>query len=209
MGKHRKAFVELPAQSSNLIEAGCDEVGRGCIAGPVVAAAVVLDPKKPIAGLQDSKKLSEKKRVLLAEEIKEKALCWQICFITPQEIDEINILNASFKAMSTCLFSLPIKPEKALIDGNRFTAEAPCPFECVIKGDSKFGNIAAASILAKTARDAYMAELHEQFPFYNWNKNKGYPTKEHQQAVSLHGGTDHHRKSFNWISKQVELPLEV
>lgn len=209
MGKHRKTFVELPSQLTKLIEAGCDEVGRGCIAGPVVAAAVILDPKKTILGLQDSKKIPQKKRELLSEEIKDKALAWHVCFISPSEIDEINILNASFKAMSICLFSLPIKPEMALIDGNRFTAESPCSFECVIKGDSKFGNIAAASILAKTARDSYMTKLHEQFPYYNWKKNKGYPTKEHQQAVSLHGGTEHHRKSFNWISRQVALPLEV
>jgi ribonuclease HII len=186
------------------IEAGCDEAGRGCLAGPVVAAAVILAPKTRIQGLNDSKQLSEKKRNELAEIIMEEAIAWAVAMCTPQEIDEINILKASFLAMQRAVDQLTVQPEHLLIDGNRFSPY-PIPHTCVVKGDAKFASIAAASILAKTTRDAMMQQLHETFPQYFWNKNKGYPAPVHRAAIAQHGPCVHHRKSFKLLEEQLRL----
>lgn len=180
----------------DVIEAGCDEAGRGCLAGPVAAAAVILSPVYKNEMLNDSKKLSEWKRQELRFEIEKEAMDFAVAFVWPTEIDEINILNASFLAMHKALEQLKTTPEFLLIDGNRFKPFQKIPFECVIKGDGKYASIAAASILAKTYRDEYMQKLHEDFPQYNWRKNKGYPTFEHREAIVKHGETVHHRKSF-------------
>ena len=187
------------------IEAGCDEAGRGCLAGPVVAAAVILDPENPIEALNDSKKLSEKKRNELRLLIEEKALAWEVVQLTPKQIDEINILNASLVGMHQAACSLKIKPEHLLIDGNRFVKESEFPFSCMIKGDARFQSIAAASILAKTHRDQFMAEIHLECPEYNWAKNKGYPTKEHRVAIAAHGASRYHRMSFKLLPDQLSL----
>ena len=187
------------------IEAGCDEAGRGCLAGPVVAAAVILDPENPIEALNDSKKLSEKKRNELRLLIEEKALAWEVVQLTPKQIDEINILNASLVGMHQAACSLKIKPEHLLIDGNRFVKESEFPFSCMIKGDARFQSIAAASILAKTHRDQFMAEIHMECPEYNWAKNKGYPTKEHRVAIAAHGASRYHRMSFKLLPDQLSL----
>lgn len=182
------------------IEAGCDEAGRGCLAGPVVAAAVILPKNHQLEALNDSKQLSEKKRKILVPQIKKEALAYGIAFIPPSKIDEINILNASFLAMHEAVDQLLIQPELLLIDGNRFTPYPNIHHECIIKGDSLFQSIAAASILAKEARDDFMRNLNREFPNYNWQKNKGYPTKEHRAALIEHGVSPHHRKSFTLIS---------
>ena len=187
------------------IEAGCDEAGRGCLAGPVVAAAVILDPENPIKALNDSKKLSEKKRNELRLLIEEKALAWEVVQLTPKQIDDINILNASLVGMHQAACSLKIKPEHLLIDGNRFVKESEFPFSCMIKGDARFQSIAAASILAKTHRDQFMAEMHVECPEYNWAKNKGYPTKEHRVAIAAHGASKYHRMSFKLLPDQLSL----
>lgn len=182
------------------IEAGCDEAGRGCLAGPVVAAAVILPKNHQLEALNDSKQLSEKKRKILVPQIKKEALAYGIAFIPPSKIDEINILNASFLAMHEAVDQLLIQPELLLIDGNRFTPYPNIHHECIIKGDSLFQSIAAASILAKEARDDFMRNLNREYPNYNWQKNKGYPTKEHRAALIEHGVSPHHRKSFTLIS---------
>ena len=192
-------------EAEGRIEAGCDEAGRGCLAGPVVAAAVILDPKNPIEALNDSKKLSEKKRNELRLLIEEKALAWEVVQLTPKQIDEINILNASLVGMHQAACSLKIKPEHLLIDGNRFVKESEFPFSCMIKGDARFQSIAAASILAKTHRDQFMAEIHMECPEYNWAKNKGYPTKEHRVAIAAHGASRYHRMSFKLLPDQLSL----
>lgn len=181
------------------IEAGCDEAGRGCLAGPVVAASVILDPKKPITGLNDSKKLNEKKRFILEAEIKEKSLAWAIGVCSPEEIDTHNILKCSFLSMHKALDQLNEDFEHILVDGNRFIPYQSTPYTCVIKGDAKYQSIAAASILAKCYRDEYMQHLHQEIPLYNWNKNKGYPTKKHREAIKQYGPTNHHRKSFQLL----------
>lgn len=178
------------------IEAGCDEAGRGCLAGPVVAAAVILPKNESIDLLNDSKQLSEKKRKALVPIIKEKALAYGIAFIDPQTIDKINILNASFLAMHKAIDELLIRPQLLLIDGNRFNPYPEIKHECIIKGDSIYQSIAAASVLAKEARDDFMRELHTKEPTYNWQKNKGYPTKEHKLALLKTGISKYHRKSF-------------
>lgn len=178
------------------IEAGCDEAGRGCLAGPVVAAAVILHKNEAIEILNDSKQLSEKKRKALVPIIKEKALAYGIAFVDPATIDEINILNASFLAMHKAIDDLLIRPELLLIDGNRFNPYPEIEHECIVKGDSLYQSIAAASVLAKEARDDFMRELHFQKPEYNWSKNKGYPTKEHKMALVENGVSKFHRKSF-------------
>ncbi|MGB0166043.1 MAG: ribonuclease HII [Luteibaculum sp.] len=188
-------------------EAGCDEAGRGCLAGPVVAAAVILSPKENIKGLNDSKKLSEAKRNILRIEIEEKAHSWAVAFVEPEEIDQINILNASFKAMHLALELLIKKPDFILVDGNRFKPFGNTPFECIVKGDGKSAAIAAASILAKTHRDAYMAKISQEFPEYHWQKNKGYPTKKHREAIAEFGISSQHRKSFTLLP-QLELDLK-
>ena len=179
------------------IEAGCDEAGRGCLAGPVFAAAVILSKNFENKTLNDSKQLSETKRYLLREIIEKEAIAWSVAKIDAPQIDEINILNASFLCMHHALDELSIKPEFLLIDGNRFTAYKNIPHQCVVKGDGKYLSIAAASILAKTYRDDFMKAAHETYPQYDWNKNKGYPTLQHKMAIQQHGLTPLHRKTFN------------
>lgn len=189
----------LPFLEANRVEAGCDEAGRGCLAGPVVAAAVVLDPTKPIIGLNDSKKVSEKERALLRLEIEKNALAWEIGICSPSEIDQINILNASFLAMHKALDKINLPFDHLLIDGNRFRSYKDIPHTWVIKGDGKFQSIAAASILAKEYRDEIMKKLDEEFPAYHWKKNKGYPTPDHRKAIADFGATSHHRMTFQLL----------
>lgn len=192
---------------NNRLEAGCDEAGRGCLSGPVVAAAVILNPAKPISGLNDSKQLNEKKRFELRKEIETNALSYSVAIVEPNKIDEINILNASILAMHLAVQKLKVIPEWLLIDGNRFHPYPKINHTCIIKGDGKFQSIAAASILAKTYRDEIMICLHKQFPMYKWDKNMGYPTKEHRLAIEKFGGTIHHRKSFKLLSDSIQLSL--
>ncbi|MGL5561634.1 MAG: ribonuclease HII [Tannerellaceae bacterium] len=189
----------------NKVEAGCDEAGRGCLCGSVFAAAVILPPHYQCEELNDSKKLSEKQRYALREVIERDALAWAVGIVTPEEIDKINILNASFLAMHRAVDQLKIKPEHLLIDGNRFNPYPDISHTCVVKGDGKFLAIAAASILAKTYRDDYMDRLHDEFPMYDWKKNKGYPTVKHRKAITEFGITPYHRKSFNTGCGQLEL----
>jgi ribonuclease HII len=189
----------LPFKYKSKIEAGCDEAGRGCLAGPVVAAAVILPKDFKHALLDDSKKLSEAKRKKLRPIIEKEAIAWAVSFVDEREIDEINILNASFTAMHRAVDQLKKKPELLLIDGNRFTPYPNIPAECIIKGDGKYLSIAAASVLAKTYRDEYMEKIHAEFPMYDWNKNKGYPTKAHRIGILNHGGCKYHRKTFTWL----------
>jgi len=188
----------------NTIEAGCDEAGRGCLAGPVYAAAVILPKDYKNKNLNDSKQLSEKQRDILRIEIEKEALAWAVATLDNNVIDEINILNASIQAMHLAVRKLGKKPELLLIDGNRFKNYENIPHQCIIKGDGKYMSIAAASILAKTHRDEFMKQLHEQFPEYNWAQNKGYPTRDHKDAINLHGITPYHRKSFN-LNEQLKL----
>lgn len=178
------------------IEAGCDEAGRGCLAGPVFAGAVILPDGFENELLNDSKQLTEKQRDYLRPIIEAEAICWGVGIVSPEEIDNINILNASFLAMHRAIESMNIIPEVLLIDGNRFKPYKNIPHVCIVKGDSKMMNIAAASILAKTHRDEYMLRLHNDYPQYGWASNKGYPTKTHRNAISLHGTTPHHRLTF-------------
>lgn len=185
--------------NENQIEAGCDEAGRGCLAGPVVAASVILNPSYLIERLDDSKKLSEKIRNQFRIEIKANVTAHAIGIVDEKEIDEINILNASFKAMHLAVAALKVKPKFLLIDGNRFQPYPDIDHVCIVKGDSKFQAIAAASILAKTHRDYIMEQLHEQYPMYNWKKNKGYPTKEHRAAIKKYGVTPYHRMTFRLL----------
>lgn len=187
----------LPKFSDSLIEAGCDEVGRGCLAGPVVAAAVILKPGSDYPFLNDSKKLTEKKRIELREVIISEALAYAVGFVSNEEIDEINILNASFLAMHRALDQINIIPELLLIDGNRFNPYKNIPHQCIVGGDGKYQSIAAASILAKTTRDFFMQDLHDTYPIYNWKKNKGYPTPAHKNAIANYGVTPYHRMTFN------------
>jgi len=197
----------LPYLNSGLIEAGCDEAGRGCLAGNVVAAAVILPTDYVNPLLNDSKKLTAKQRYALREQIEHEALAWAVGVATPQEIDNINILHASFLAMHRALDQLKLRPEAVIVDGNHFdpyVVGKGLPYEgkilphtCIVKGDGKYLSIAAASILAKTYRDDYMTEQAERFPFYGWEKNKGYPTKTHYQGIEKHGLCALHRKSFN------------
>lgn len=182
-----------------LVEAGCDEAGRGCLAGPVVAAAVILPHDFQNDLLDDSKKLSEVKRKKLRPIIEKEAIAFGVSFVSEKEIDSINILNASFLAMHRAVEQLSKVPELLLIDGNRFNKYKTIKHECVIKGDGKFLSIAAASILAKTYRDEYMEKIHQEYPMYDWNKNKGYPTKNHRRAILKHGSCAHHRQSFTLL----------
>lgn len=192
----------LPFYDKDKVEAGCDEAGRGCLAGPVVAASVILPKDFRHPFLNDSKQLSEKKRDQLRPIIEREAITFGVSFITPAEIDEINILKASFLGMHRAVDQLTIIPELLLIDGNRFNPYPSIPHICVIKGDGKYLNIAAASILAKTYRDEYMEELHAQFPEYDWNNNKGYPTLKHREAIKNYGATDHHRQTFTLLGAE-------
>lgn len=182
-----------------LIEAGCDEAGRGCLAGPVVAAAVILPKDFFHPLLNDSKQLTEKERDLLAPIIKEVAISWKIGICDNHEIDHINILKASFKAMHKAVDQMQKKPQLLLIDGNRFYKYPRIPHVCIVKGDAKFMSIAAASVLAKTHRDEMMQHLHGEFPQYNWHQNKGYPTKDHRRAITEFGATNYHRKTFRLL----------
>lgn len=190
----------------NAIEAGCDEAGRGCLAGPVVAAAVILPKDFSNELLNDSKKLSESKRKQLRPIIEKEAIAWGVSFVHEQEIDKINILNASFTAMHRAVDQLNERPTSLLIDGNRFNPYEGVPHDCIIKGDGKYLSIAAASVLAKTYRDEYMEKIHQEFPVYDWNKNKGYPTKKHRLAILEHGDCKYHRRSFTLLpAEQLSL----
>jgi ribonuclease HII len=188
-----------------LVEAGCDEAGRGCFAGPVFAAAVILPKKFFHPLLNDSKQVKEENRYLLREFIEKNALDYAVAFVDHEEIDRINILNASFKAMHLALDKLKIRPQFLLIDGNRFNAYHQTPYECIIEGDGIYASIAAASILAKTYRDDYMKQLHKEFPYYKWNTNKGYGTPEHRNAIEEFGLCKYHRRSFNIIPSQLNM----
>lgn len=183
----------------DLVEAGCDEAGRGCLAGSVYAAAVILPPDYENELLNDSKKLSAKKRYTLRAEIERDAVAWAVGVVTPEEIDKINILNASFLAMHRALDQLKVRPEAVIVDGNRFKPYQELPFTTIVKDDGKYLSIAAASILAKTYRDDYMQALAKEYPQYDWQSNMGYPTKKHRKAISEHGVTPYHRKSFNLL----------
>ena len=183
----------------NLVEAGCDEAGRGCLAGSVYAAAVILPPDYENDLLNDSKKLTAKKRYTLREVIQRDALAWAVGIVTPEEIDKINILNASFLAMHRALDQLSLRPEAVIVDGNRFKPYQDLPFTTIVKGDGKYLSIAAASVLAKTYRDDYMLSLAKEYPQYDWQSNMGYPTKKHRQAIRDYGITPYHRKSYNLL----------
>lgn len=185
-----------PFFQEDLLEAGCDEAGRGCLAGPVFAAAVILPKDFYHPLLNDSKQLSEAQREELRPCIEQNAIAWAVAQIEPQEIDRINILKASFKAMHGAIDQLRVRPELLLIDGNRFIPYLGLPHVCMVKGDAHFASIAAASVLAKTYRDDYMMELHKQLPHYGWDQNKGYATRQHQQALEAHGPSLFHRRSF-------------
>lgn len=195
----------LPFYQSEFLEAGCDEAGRGCLAGPVFAAAVILpkDYQNPL--LNDSKQLSEKQRFLLRTQIENEALAYAVASVDHQKIDEINILNASFLAMHWAIEKLNLTPEFLIIDGNRFKKYANIPHQCIIKGDAKYSAIAAASILAKTYRDEYMTEMHHQYPAYHWKNNKGYPTAHHRKVVLEIGLSSIHRKTFKVTSPDYNL----
>ena len=186
-------------------EAGCDEAGRGCLAGPVYAAAVILPDDFHHPLLNDSKQLTEKRREILRPIIESNAVAWSVGIVSSQEIDNINILNASILAMHRALDGLQVVPGAIVVDGNRFKPYGDIPWETFVKGDGRFGNIAAASILAKTHRDQFMQQLHEEFPQYDWNINKGYPTKAHRKAIEQHGVTPHHRMSFRLIDPQLSV----
>lgn len=188
-----------------LIECGTDEAGRGCLSGPVTAAAVILPDDFEHPWLTDSKQLSEKKRMELRPIIEKHAIAFAVAHVMMEEIDQINILNASILGMHRSIEKLEPQPQFIAIDGNRFKPYGRTPYECVIKGDGKYLHIAAASILAKTYRDEYMERLHEEFPAYNWKQNKGYPTKEHRLAIKKHGPTLYHRKSFKLLPEQFKL----
>lgn len=190
--------------TDNLIEAGCDEAGRGCIAGPVVAAAVILPRDADFPELDDSKKLTEKQRNYLRTKVLGNAVAYGVGVVSAEEIDEINILNASFLAMHRAIDKLIVRPELLLIDGNRFNKYHDIRHQCIVGGDAKYQSVAAASILAKTTRDHIMEELDNQYPMYNWKQNKGYPTIEHKNAVAAHGISPFHRKTFN-MSIQLKL----
>lgn len=189
------------------IEAGTDEAGRGCLAGPVTAAAVILPPDYANAALNDSKLLTEAKRNLIRPHIEGEALTYGIAHVYPEEIDRINILNASFLAMHKAMDQLSLIPEFIIVDGNRFTPYKNIPHVCIVKGDSLYRSIAAASILAKTSRDRYMEQIHMEYPMYNWIKNKGYPTAEHREAIRKYGLTKYHRKSFRQLPVLLKLDI--
>ena len=191
------------------IEAGCDEAGRGCLAGSVYAAAVIFPADYQNDELNDSKQLTDKKRHQLREIIERDALAWAVGVVTPEEIDKINILNASFLAMHRALDQLTLRPEAIIVDGNRFKLYGKIPHTCIVKGDAKYLSIAAASILAKTYRDDYMDGLAEEYPQYDWKSNKGYPTKKHRDAIRQYGVTPYHRMSYNLLGDgQLDIPFE-
>ena len=191
----------------NKVEAGCDEAGRGCLAGSVFAAAVILPPDYDNPLLNDSKKLSPRQRYALRDDIRRDALAWAVGEVTPEEIDRINILHASFLAMHRALDQLSLRPEALIIDGNRFDPYRDLPYTTIVKGDGKYQSIAAASILAKTCRDDYMDRLAEQYPMYDWQSNKGYPTPRHREALHRYGPTPYHRRSFHLHGEEPLLPF--
>ena len=193
--------------SESPYECGTDEAGRGCLAGPVTAAAIILPEDFQLDLLNDSKQLSEKIRERLKPIIEEKAISYAVTHLEPIIIDEINILNASIKAMQECIIKLNPIPNYIIVDGNRFKPIDNIPYSTIIKGDSKYMSIAAASVLAKTYRDDYMDKIHEEFPMYNWKQNKGYPTKEHREAIRKYGTTKYHRMSFRLLPEQLKLDL--
>jgi ribonuclease HII len=193
--------------SNCILETGTDEAGRGCLAGPVTAAAVILPENFENKILNDSKQLSEKARAQLRPIIEEQAVSFAVTHLEPLVIDEINILNASIKAMQDSILKLNPKPEYIIVDGNRFKPVLDIPHSCIIKGDAKFMSIAAASVLAKTYRDEYMNRIHEEYPMYNWKQNKGYPTQEHREAIRKYGVTKYHRMSFRLLPEQLKLEL--
>jgi ribonuclease HII len=188
------------------LEAGCDEAGRGCLAGPVYAAAVILPGDFRNEILNDSKKLSARQRYLLRPIIESNSLAWAVAGVSPSEIDEINILNASFLAMHKAITALSIKPQLLLIDGNRFNPYKGIPHQCIVKGDAEYMSIAAASVLAKTYRDDFMIRIHDEFPHYNWISNKGYPSRLHRERIQIYGISPYHRKSFN-VKSQMMIPF--
>ena len=192
-----------------LVEAGCDEAGRGCLAGAVFAAAVILPPDYQNALLNDSKQLSERRRYQLRTEVERDAVAWAVGIVAPEEIDHINILNASILAMHRALDQLAVRPEAVIVDGNRFKPYHDLPHTTIIKGDGKYLAIAAASVLAKTYRDDYMLRLAEEYPQYGWKQNKGYPTQAHRDAIRQHGTTPYHRMTYNLLgdSRQLSLPF--
>ena len=190
---------------NELLEAGCDEAGRGCLAGSVFAAAVILPPDFYHPLLNDSKQMSEKNRYALREVICKEAVAWAVQEVSAERIDEINILHASFEGMSLAVQQLQPQPEFLAIDGNRFYTNLKLPFQCIVKGDGKYANIAAASVLAKTFRDDYMLRLAEEYPMYGWAKNKGYPTRDHRLAIREYGLSPYHRLTFNSSPEQLEL----
>lgn len=192
-----------------VLEAGCDEAGRGCLAGSVYAAAVILPPNYENADFNDSKQLTEHRRYELRTVIERDAVAWAVGIVTPDEIDRINILNASILAMHRALDGLKVRPEAVIVDGNRFKPYGGLPYTTIVKGDGKYLSIAAASILAKTYRDDYMNTLHQEYPQYDWDKNKGYPTLHHREAIRQHGTTPYHRMSYNLLgSRQLELDFQ-
>ncbi len=197
-------MLELCSQYT-LLEAGCDEAGRGCLAGPVFAAAVILPPDFHHPLLNDSKQMTERHRMLLREVIEREAVAWAVQAVSAARIDEINILNASFEGMSLAAAQLDPQPQFLAIDGNRFRTTLDLPYACFVKGDGRFADIAAASVLAKTHRDEYMCRIAEEYPMYNWKKNKGYPTRDHRLAIREHGLSPHHRLTFNHNRGQLEL----
>lgn len=199
INSHPPKIMLLPYYNETLIEAGCDEAGRGCLAGSVYAAAVILPKDYHNELLNDSKQLTAKKRYLLREQIERDAIAWAVGIVTPKEIDEMNILRASITAMHRAVDQLKVRPEALIVDGNRFYKYQDLPHTTIVKGDGKYLAIAAASILAKTYRDDYMAELHKEFPHYGWDRNAGYPTKEHREGIRQHGTTPYHRMTFNLL----------
>ena len=199
----------MPHYYTDLIEAGCDEAGRGCLAGSVYAAAVILPKDYDNPLLNDSKKLTEKRRKELLDQIVRDAVAWAVGVVTPEEIDRINILNASFLAMHRALDQLTIRPEAVIVDGNRFKPYHDLPYTTIVKGDGKYQSIAAASILAKTFRDEYMDSIANEYPYYDWQKNKGYPTKAHREGIREHGPSPYHRMSYNLMgAMQLELNFD-
>ena len=190
------------------VEAGCDEAGRGCLAGSVYAAAVILPADYDNPELNDSKQMSHSRRYALRQQIMDDAVAWAVGVVTPEEIDQINILNASILAMHRALDQLGVRPEAVIVDGNRFKPYGNLPYTTIVKGDGKYQAIAAASILAKTFRDDYMDALDDECPQYGWRRNKGYPTREHREAIRQHGITPYHRRSYNLTGQELPLPFD-
>lgn len=189
------------------LEAGCDEAGRGCLAGPVVAAAVILPEGFRNELLNDSKQLTEKQREELRPLVEREATTWAVALVDNEEIDRVNILKASILAMHRALDALEVRPEYILVDGNRFLPYGETPYACIVKGDGKYMSIAAASVLAKTHRDEYMRQLDKEYPAYHWAKNKGYPTRDHREAIAAHGISPLHRRTFQLLDRQMSLPF--